>query len=107
MSINYAIVGGDRRIIELDKILAKEGNKVYVYGQEKETSLLNIPNIIICDALDETIKNSKIIIGPIPFSSNGIDINTPFSDEVISIQELCSKINNKLFIVCKKKNLLF
>ena len=98
MSINYAIVGGDRRIIELDKILAKEGNIVYVYGQEKETNLLNIPNIIICDTLDETIKNSKIIIGPIPFSSNGIDINAPFSDEVISIQELFSKINNKLFI---------
>ena len=35
MSTNFAIIGGDLRIIKLAKMLAKDGNKVYTYGLEK------------------------------------------------------------------------
>ena len=98
MSINYAIVGGDKRIIELSKMLSDDGNIVYVYGLDKAEEIKNSKNIICCDSLDKALENSKIVIGPIPFSSNGKDINTPFSDKIISIDYLLSKINNKIFI---------
>ena len=39
MSTNFAIIGGDLRIIKLAKMLAKDGNKVYTYGLEKAEEL--------------------------------------------------------------------
>ena len=44
MSTNFAIIGGDLRIIKLAKMLAKDGNKVYTYGLEKAEELKNEEN---------------------------------------------------------------
>jgi dipicolinate synthase subunit A len=98
MSTNFSIIGGDLRIIKLAQMLANEGNKVYTYGVEKAEELSGNSNIILCEKLSETVKNSEIIIGPIPFSSNGKDINAPFSDKQISIRELMHSINAKILI---------
>ena len=71
MSTNFAIVGGDLRIIKLANMLAKDGNTVYTYGLEKADELKENSNIIFCDKLSKTIGNDvEIVIGPIPFSSN-------------------------------------
>lgn len=98
MSVNFSVIGGDLRIIKLSKMLAKDGNKLYVYGLEKAEELKNDTNIMICENLQEAVKNSDIIIGPIPFSSNGKEINTSFSDNQISIEELMHYINSKTLI---------
>lgn len=98
MNTNFAIIGGDLRMIKLAKILAEEGNKVYLYGLEKAEELKNIENVIFCNELNQVVQDTKIIIGPIPFSSNGKDINSSFSKDTISIQELMGKIQNKMLI---------
>ena len=98
MSTNFTIIGGDLRIIKLAKMLAEDGNKVYTYGVEKAEELKENKNIITCNKLQDAVKNSEVIIGPIPFSSNGKDINSPFSDKTISIRELMHVINAKILI---------
>ena len=98
MSINYALIGGDLRIIELAKILANEGNTVHTYGLEKEPILQKVKNVIRCNTMQQAIKGAELIIGPIPFSSNGVDINAPYSEEKISIKELLSNLQGKLLI---------
>lgn len=98
MSNHFAIIGGDLRIIELAKMLAKDNNVVYTYGLEKAEQLKNVDYIIKCDKLTQAVKEAEIIIGPIPFSSNGKEINTPFSEEVISIRELMHALNAKILI---------
>ena len=98
MSTNFSIIGGDLRIIKLAKMLAEDGNNVYTYGMEKAEELKENKNIIMCNKLQETVKKSEIVIGPIPFSSNGKDINAPFSDNVISIRELMHILNAKILI---------
>ena len=98
MSTNFTVVGGDLRIIKLAQMLAEDGNKIYAYGVEKAEELKTNPNIKICEKLSEAIKTSEIIIGPIPFSSNGKDINEPFSDNHISIREIMHLINAKILI---------
>lgn len=98
MSKNFAVIGGDLRIIELSKILANEGNTVYIYGLEKADELRDIDNIIFGETLQKTVKESEIVIGPIPFTSDGININTPFSDKKISVRELMHVINAKILI---------
>lgn len=98
MSTNFSIIGGDLRIIKLAKMLAGDGNKIYTYGLEKAEELKGTENIIFCEKLSKAIQNTEIVIGPIPFSSNGKDINSPFSDNTISIRELMHVINAKILI---------
>ena len=98
MNKTFTIIGGDLRIIKLAKILSEDNNEVYVYGLENVEELKEIKNIIFCEKLQEAVKQSEIIIGPIPFSSDGININTPFSNKKISIRELMHNINAKILI---------
>ena len=98
MSRNFTIIGGDLRIIKLSKILANDGNKIFTYGIEKQQELKENKNIIFCDNLQTAVSSSNIIIGSIPFSSNGKEINTPFSDKKIRIEEIINNIENKILI---------
>ena len=98
MSTNFTIIGGDLRIIKLAKMLANDGNKVFTFGMEQSDELKKCKNIIFCEKLTEAVKQSEIIIGPIPFSSNGKEINTPFSERQISIREFMHVINAKVLI---------
>ncbi len=98
MGTNFTVVGGDLRIIKLAKMLSEDGNKVYTYGLEKAEELKEDNNIIICDKLKEATEKSQIIISSIPFSSNGKNINSPFSENEIQIIELMKNINSKVLI---------
>ena len=79
-------------------MLAKEENKIYVYGLEKSEDLKNIENIMMCDSIKKAIEKTEIVIGPIPFSSNGTTINAPFSENEISIREMMHVISAKVLI---------
>ena len=98
MSTNFAIIGGDLRTIKLANMIAKDGNMVYTYGLEKADELKESVNVIFCDKLNKAVQNSEIVIGPIPFTSEGKNINTPFSDKEISVRELMHNLNAKILI---------
>lgn len=99
MGTNFAIIGGDLRIIKLANMLAKDNNMIYTYGLEKAEELKENSNIIFTEKLSKAIpENVEIVIGPIPFSSNGKSINSPFSNEEISIRELLHQLNGKILI---------
>ena len=98
MKHKFAIIGGDLRIIKLAEMLANEENEIYVYGLENAEDIKNKPNIIQCDSIKKAIQNVEIVIGPIPFSSNGNTINAPFSDKEITIREMMHVINAKVLI---------
>lgn len=95
---NIAIIGGDLRIVKLAQMLAKDKINVKTYALEKAEELKQIDNIQICKSLEETILNTDSIICPIPISKNNIEINTPFSDEKIIIDELFENVKNKTII---------
>lgn len=98
MKNKIAIIGGDLRIAKLATMLAKDENEIYVYGLEKSDDIKNVANIIECPTIKKTIENVEIVIGPIPFSSNGNMINMPFSDKEITIREMMHNINAKVLI---------
>ena len=98
MKHKFAIIGGDLRIIKLVEMLASEENEIYVYGLEKADDIKNKQNIIHCDSIKKAIQNVEIVIGPIPFSSNGITINAPFSEKDITVREMMHVINAKVLI---------
>lgn len=98
MKNKFAIIGGDLRITKLAEMFANEKNEIYVYGLEKSEDIKNKANIIQCDSIKKAIQNVEIVIGPIPFSSNGVTINAPFSEKEISVREMMHAINAKVLI---------
>jgi len=90
-----SVIGGDLRIVKLVEMLAKDGFEVSTYALEK---IDDIKNVKKCSTLEEVVKTADIVIGPIPISSDNVHINTPFSDEIITIDELCLKIKGKKLI---------
>ncbi len=98
MSENFALIGGDLRTIKLAQMMADEDNKIYTYGLEKSEDIKNKNNIFQCKRLSDAIQSSDIIIGPIPFSNNGKEINMPFSDEKVTIKDLIHNANGRVLI---------
>ena len=98
MKYKIAIIGGDLRTVKLAIMLANEENEVYVYGLEKSEDLKKCNKIIQCESIKKAIENVEIVIGPVPFSSNGVTLNTPFSDKEITIREMMHVINAKVLI---------
>lgn len=98
-----SIIGGDLRIAKLADMLVEEGVEVFTYGLEEYESA----EFIKCSSIEEAANASDVILGPIPFSSNGENINTPFGKEKINIIHLFDTIKNKTLIAGAIKQPLF
>ena len=94
MERKIAVIGGDLRNIYLADMLAKN-NTVLTFGQELsefESEAMKIDN------LKSAIELSDIIIGPIPFSKDGINIFVKYSKNKILIDDLINICNKKTLI---------
>lgn len=98
MDKKIAIIGGDLRIIKLVEMFAKEDYEINVFGMERAENLNKFKNVHLMRKLEDTFENVDVVIGPIPLSSNGVDINTPFSDIKIKLEVLAKAVANKVFI---------
>lgn len=98
MEKSIGVVGGDLRIIKLVEMLIKDGYKVYTYALENSEELLNIDGVEMCPTLEEAVKNSKVVIGPIPLSSDRKNISAPFGRNKISIEEFVLALKGKYLI---------
>lgn len=90
---NVAVIGGDLRIVKLVGMLEKENYKVHTYALEKSNEITNKSS-----SLEACINDADIVIGPLPLSSNGEYINTPFSENKVTIDELLNNLEGKTFI---------
>ncbi len=99
MNHKISIIGGDLRIVKLAEMLANDRNEIYVYALENAEEIKCNSNIVFCDSITEAINDTEIVIGPIPFSSNGTELNTPFSDNKVTVKEFLEKIQGKTLVV--------
>ena len=51
----------------------------------------------LCRNIQECLRNSDIVVSGIPFSKDGIIINSPYSDEKIEIEQLREELKYKRF----------
>ena len=93
-----SILGGDLRNINLVTLLAKDFDIVYTYGLEKAENLQKDEKVVSCRSLEELMNNTDVLIAPIPFSKNNIDLHMPFSDSKITIEEIIDKMKAKKII---------
>ena len=99
MKENFTVIGGDLRISTLAKLLAEDGNNVFVYGMENANFIEENTKIIKCKSVEEAIKSSNIIIGSIPFSKSKNEMYAIFSEEHIQIDELIKGDNSKKIFI--------
>ena len=98
MDNNFLVIGGDLRIVKLVNMLADK-NVIYTYGLEKSKEIKKKENVIKCNKIDkEVIQKNNLIIGPTPFSKDGINIYAPYSENKININAILQRCNKKQLI---------
>jgi dipicolinate synthase subunit A len=109
---NYiAVIGGDKRQLYICKLLALKGMKVMSIGVDMNGEVLE--NVTIADSLKQVMEECNLIIGPIPFSRDGIQIasNINANLEIEEFVELIrsnhtiigGNINNKIIEAVKNQ----
>ena len=98
MEKSISVVGGDLRIIKLIEMLVGDGYKVYTYALENAEELLNLENVEMCPTLEETLRNSKVVVGPIPLSSDRKRLATPFGRNNVELEDFINSIKDKHLI---------
>lgn len=84
-----SVIGGDLRQLTLARMLISDGYDVIIYGFTKDIKADGIPQT---DNLTEAL-DCDIVILPVPVSFDNKNINTPYSDSELSIDEFMEKIN--------------
>lgn len=96
---SYTIIGGDLRNVELAKKLVEDKNEVNIYGFSKDM----LPSDLITnESLEDSIKNSKLVIAPLVFSKDDENINTPLYDKHIKITDVVDKITSESILILGK-----
>ena len=81
---NFGIIGGDKRQLYCAKSAIDDGYGVYICGFEKCDTLLGMQ----LSNIEDTIGSSDALILPLPVTKDGITLNTPLSNEIISLDRL-------------------
>lgn len=97
MKNKISIVGGDARLVNLAKMLLEDGFEVHVYALEKVDELKQY----VCNSLTELMEKSETIVSSIPLSKDGINVNTPFSNQILPLEELHENLKGKKLIAGK------
>lgn len=80
----FSVIGGDKRMMYLAKLLVGENFYVNTYGIDFELN----DEVVICDSLTEAVNGTDIIITPLPFSRDNETINCSLSQSKILIKDL-------------------
>lgn len=92
---NISIIGGDLRIAKLAEMMYIDGYNIYTYGLEKAKINNNVNK---CNSLEEVTSKSDIIVSSIPLTGDEVNINAPFGNKKINIDELIPYLKGKTFI---------
>lgn len=96
--LKLSVVGGDLRIVKLIEMLAKENFLIYTYAIENADVLKEYDKVVELSSLNELQNSTEIIISGVPFSNNMQEVNDPFSDKKILVQDLFKNIQGKTLI---------
>lgn len=86
--MKFLIAGGDKRTVELLKLLKEDGHSIITYGLENNNNQLEA---LLTQEFDA-------IIGPIPFTTDGKNLNAPFAKNKIPINEFLKLLKNQTLI---------
>lgn len=98
MEKSITVVGGDLRIVKLVEMLDADGYDVYTYGLENAEELLSLNGVEMCPTLEDAVSHSKVVVGPIPLSSDKKRLTTPFGRNFVELEEFIEILEGKYLI---------
>lgn len=97
MKHKFFIVGGDLRSSKLAQMLYEDGNKVSVFGLDELEDIRENFGIEKVKNVREGVDKCDVVVAPIPFSKDGVEVFAPFSKERILVKNLLIANKGKLF----------
>ena len=94
-----AIVGGDLRQAHLANTFAEKNSNYKIYGMFLEKDVKLSPNIHKSNDINLVFKSSDIVIFPLPILGPDGMVNTPQSDQSLSIEECIGLISPKTLVL--------
>lgn len=101
---SFGVIGGDKRVLFLSKMLIEDGHNVKICGFENSDLYPELNKIH--DSLQNTISNTQYIIFPVVPTSDYKTINSPFSSSEIAIDDDLINLLEDKIIFCGKKDVL-
>jgi dipicolinate synthase subunit A len=87
---DFAIIGGDKRLVCMAENLHGLGYSVILYGLQHSSPILSLN----ANSLAEAIDSSKVIITPIPVSKDGVHILSQIAESDLTIDNLCKLLSS-------------
>ena len=98
-NMKFTLIGGDLRNVKLASLLEERGNEVYTFGLEGGAGGKFFYR---CNSMTEAFARGDIIIGPIPFSQDGIKLNAPLHQADVELQDILDNIPKRQVVDCRK-----
>lgn len=98
MKHKFFVLGGDLRSLKLAQMLYEDTNRVYIYGLDGLEETNEIIGIEKVNSIKDGINKCDIIVAPIPFSKDGVEVFAPFAQEKILIKDFIISGKEKIFI---------
>ena len=98
MEKSITVVGGDLRIVKLIKMLNDDGYKVYTYALENSEDLFGLDSVEMCPTLKEALSHSKVVVGPVPLSSDRKRLSSPFGRNIVELDDFIDAMKGKYLI---------
>lgn len=101
---SFGIIGGDKRQLAAARSIASEGYTVYLSGFERLEQLLG--TFGGSAPAEETALCSEVVILPLPVTKDGKNLNAPFSDKKIPLDDNFAMSMKGKKVFCAMKNRL-
>ena len=98
-NMKFTLIGGDLRNVKLASLLEERGNEVYTFGLEGGAGGKFFYR---CNSMTEAFARGDIIIGPIPFSQDGIKLNVPLHQADVELQDILDNIPKGRLLIAGK-----
>ena len=99
-NIKIGIIGGDLRQLVAAQEFAADGCEAAVYGFDEYDGSFEMATK--CVNLGDAVRKSDFILLPLPYSLDGIHLNTPLSQAEIHLDELFSLLEPGQIILAGK-----
>jgi len=83
---NVLVIGGDKRFLYLSRILEEKDCHVRNFGIDAKKEEYDM------ESFEDEVKRADVIILPIPYTKDGITVNTPLCDECLYLSKIYTNV---------------
>ena len=96
-ALRFAVLGGDLRQLHMASGLSKSGCDVKLYGFDGYTD--STEGLTVYNDLKSVMKSCNYIILPLPYSTDGVTLNAPYSKKSTKMNEIYDLTTKEMLVL--------